>query len=707
MNDDSGELEALRREHAKLTADNELLREEMKRKSALASRALASYQQRALSMEIIRQQNEELDRLTADLRQAKADAESHAREANAAARLKSEFLANFSHEIRTPLNGIIGYCDLLTREEGERLTIHGRRDLNTIKSNARTLLALINDILDLSKIESGHAEVARESVDAKGLVDECMATVKEVLRNKDVELRSRIDEAAAVLETDSLKLRQIMLNLLSNAAKFTEVGEVALDLEADGEDLTLRVEDTGIGIATEELPHVFDKFRQVDGSRTRRQGGTGLGLAIVNELTRLMGGSVSVESTLGRGTRFTVLLPGAVSKESAVPISPSASASSASLLRAQPRRRVLIVDDDPLIQQLLSKTLQAEGFEVHLAGDGLSALRRARELSPTVVVLDIHLPRLDGWSVMAGFKADRKLSRIPIVILSIEEQRARGFSLGAFDYLVKPVEPERLVDVVSRATSPSAGRVLVVDDDPDMRELVLRELAHHGFEVQQAENGTAALRHMERGAPALVVLDIVMPGLDGFEVLRRMREQGVTCPVIVLTGKELSAAERETLGAGFASIIKKNGVSIERVVEQAKEAAMAGNDEESRVLPRVLYVEDIAQNRDIVRRYLFGHYQVIEAEDGEVGLERAQAEEPDLILMDLSLPRIDGWEVTRRLKSSPELKSIPVVALTAHASADDRARAVEAGCQGYLTKPVDREQLITTIRQNLEATSGG
>ena len=259
-------------------------------------------------MEITRQQNEDLDRLAGELARAKKLEEIRGQEIEASARLKSEFLANFSHEIRTPLNGILGYCDLVLREEGQRLTPHGRRDLSVIKANARTLLALINDILDLSKIEAGRVEIVNEHVDMEALVEECGSTVRETLRGKQVELRTFVDAGAKDVFTDPLKLKQVLLNLLSNAAKFTDTGEVVLTATAKGPALVIVVEDTGSGIPSDQLPHIFEKFRQVDGSPSRRVGGTGLGLAIVREVAKLLGGTVEVTSSLGRGSAFTVVL---------------------------------------------------------------------------------------------------------------------------------------------------------------------------------------------------------------------------------------------------------------------------------------------------------------------------------------------------------------------------------------------------------------
>jgi len=708
--------EDLRRSQAELQEANKRLAEnleELKKSRAVSARTLASYQQRALQMEIIRQQNEDLDRLATELAIAKRNEEERAREAESSARLKSEFLANFSHEIRTPLNGIIGYCDLLAREEGSRLTAHGRRDLNVVKKNAQTLLALINDILDLSKIEAGRAEVVVERVDMQELGEDCTSTVKEYLKGKDVELTVHLDERVQYVRTDALKLRQILLNLLSNAAKFTESGEIALTVRAEGNTAVFVVEDTGVGIPADQLPFIFEKFRQVDGSSTRKVGGTGLGLAIVRELSKVLGGSVEVQSILGRGTTFTVRLAGVLegdnlgeARELDKPVAVQDVA--ASLAPVVQSGTVLVVDDDLLVQQLVAGQLAPAGFHVVTASDGLEALKKARELRPQAIVLDIYLPRLDGWSVLSTLKSEPDLARIPVIIISVEEQRARGFSLGACEYLVKPIEPEHLVEVVRRSigSTTGTGEVLVVDDDSSTRELVSRSLRRAGFSTTEAHSGEDALLKARVSPPTLVVLDLMMPNLDGFEVLRRMRAEKLNVPVVVLTGKTLTHEEQSVLREGFAGFVQKGGHALEDVIGQAKGVLLKNSAQRASRLPRILYIEDNPQNRDIVRRYLGGQFEVLEAEDGEHGVERATREAPDLILMDLSLPRLDGWEATRRLRQLPAVATIPVIAVTAHAGREYQDKATAAGCTGYLTKPLDRDQLLDTIRKHLGKSHG-
>lgn len=683
-----------------LLAENARLSRELEAKTQIAAKAVASLQQRALLMEITRQQNEDLDRLAAELAEAKKIEERRSAEIEAAARLKSEFLANFSHEIRTPLNGILGYCDLVLREEGQRLTPHGRRDLNVIKSNAKTLLALINDILDLSKIEAGRVEIVNEQVDMVQLVDECTSTVREVLRGKEVELRSIIAPRAADAFTDSLKIRQVLLNLLSNAAKFTDNGEIVVTLTDEGSTLVIQVEDTGSGIPTDQLPIIFDKFRQVDGSSSRRVGGTGLGLAIVREVSHVLGGKVSVTSTLGRGSTFTVELPNAIDGRGR-PSRPVPNPAQTAVAAAPEDAVVLVIDDDPMVHTLLRGHLEESGFRIISAADGIEGLTLAREHKPTVIILDIHLPKLDGWGVLQRLKSEPGLANTPVIMLSVEEQRARAFSFGACDYLVKPVEPERLVHVVRKSIIPGTGDILIVDDDAGTREVVSRSLRRAGFTTIEAKNGEEALLRARVVAPAMVVLDLLMPGIDGFEVLRTLRGQGMNIPILVLTGKVLTKEDEAILKNGLTHVLSKNGVAIEQVVAEAKKLIVSKRVIEKASRFRIVYVEDSPQNRDIVRRYLSDEFDIIEAGDGEEGLERIAREVPDLVLMDLSLPRLDGWEATRRLKANPKLAHIPVFAVTAHAGQDERNRAKEAGCIEYLTKPLERDELVSVIKRHL------
>jgi CheY-like chemotaxis protein len=683
-----------------LMAENRKLRDEVAVKSRTLSRALANYQQRALHMDVIRQQNEELDRLAQELAKAKKLEEERAKELAAAHQIKSDFLASFSHEIRTPLNGILGYCDLLGREEGNRLTSSGQRDLSVIRSNAKTLLSLINDILDLSKIEAGRVDIVREIVEVDALLEECRATAQDYLKGKNVVLSVMVEPDARRAFTDGLKLRQISLNLMSNAAKFTQEGEVNVRVRAEGDMLVLVVQDTGVGIPPDQMKHLFERFRRVNDKAHRKVGGTGLGLSIVRELSKLLDGSTTVESTVDKGSTFTVTLPGAIDRSVLSPsVRPGSMHKGVPIAADAPK--VLLIDDDMMIQYVVSSHLENEGYRVLIGVDGRDGLKQAKEHVPDVVLLDIDLPKLDGWSVLQAIKADEEIGGVPVVIISVEESRARAFSLGASDYLVKPVDPARISEVVRRELAGGAGDLIVADDDPGTREIVCRQLRHAGLSTTQAADGEEVLALAREKSPSLIILDLMLPNMDGFETLRRLREEGSAVPVIVLTGKELTTSEEEVLRDAQAHVVTKGKLAMEQVVEEAKRLLIQHRAPSTARMPRVLYVEDAPQNRDIVRRYLRGEFDIMEAEDGVQGVERALAFMPDLILMDLSLPKMDGWETTRVIKNHEKLRHIPVLALTAHVGKEDHERAIAAGCDEFLTKPVERNLLLAAMRRQL------
>jgi CheY-like chemotaxis protein len=401
---------------------------------------------------------------------------------------------------------------------------------------------------------------------------------------------------------------------------------------------------------------------------------------------------------------FTVTLPGAIDKAMLKPArGPGALGKDSAEATEAPV--VLLIDDDMMIQYIVSSHLQSEGFRVVIGIDGEDGLKMARQHRPAVVLLDVDLPKLDGWGVLSELKADPELAPIPVIMLSAEESRARAFSLGASDYLVKPVEPARIADMVRRELAGGAGDIIVADDDRATREIVCRQLRHAGLSATQATDGEEVLALVRENQPSLLILDLMLPNMDGFETLRQIREVGSTVPVIVLTGKELTAPEEEMLRECSARVVTKGGLALEQVVQEAKRLILQHRAPSTARMPRVLYVEDAPQNRDIVRRYLRGEFEVIEAEDGVEGVERAEREMPDLILMDLSLPRMDGWEATRVIKGNEKLRHIPVIALTAHVGKDDQERAMQAGCDELVTKPVERTVLLGAVRRQLAKRS--
>jgi PAS domain S-box-containing protein len=493
----------------------------------------------------------------------------------AASRSKSQFLANMSHELRTPLNAIIGYSEMLAEDASEAGNEPLHEDLLKIQRAGEHLLLLINDVLDISKIEAGAMKLHLESFELKTALGGVIATIEPLARERKNELKVEIDDDVGVMRADLTKVRQTLLNLLSNACKFTEQGSVTLRVatrEIGGQpQFVFEIIDTGIGISREQRLRLFRPFVQADTSTTRKYGGTGLGLAISQRFCQMMGGHIDVASELGKGSTFTVTLPQSViDPDDPVPV------------RVAKRRSVgagatvLVVDDDPTIRDLVGRALTKHGFSVDVARNGREGLERARELLPAAIVLDVMMPELDGWGVLTELKADSTTAEIPVVILTILEQSEVGFALGAVDYLVKPVQTDRLAAVLQRYCRASTARVLIIDDDRDSRDLMRRYLEAAGHSVSEAANGAEGIEALEALRPDLVVLDLMMPILDGFGVLAhvRKREELRSLPIVVVTAKTLTDEDREML-AGAQAVFDRTRLDrqtlLDSVVEQVSE----------------------------------------------------------------------------------------------------------------------------------------
>ncbi|MGH6896698.1 MAG: response regulator [Geminicoccaceae bacterium] len=480
-------------------------------------------------------------------------------EAEAATQAKSQFLASMSHELRTPLNAIIGYSEML-HEEAEDL---GQRaflpDLEKIQEAGKHLLNLINEILDLSKIEAGKMDVLVEEFDVPALLSEVQSVIQPLMAKNANSLRVDCAPDLGRMRSDQTKLRQNLFNLLSNAAKFTEQGQITLAarrIVQDGDDwLEFQVSDTGIGMTPEQVGRLFQAFAQADVSTSRDYGGTGLGLAITKHFCRMLGGDVTVESTPGQGSTFTVTLP-ATCPDARGAVVESRSRPS----RVDATGTVLIIDDEKGAHALLEKELSNEGYEVLHAMGGREGLKVAKEARPDLITLDIIMPDLDGWSVLRAIKDDPDLRETPVVLVTIMGDRELGFALGAADFITKPFERERLVQAVSRhRRGDGAARVLVVDDDVKSRDMLRRTLTKEGWTIAEAANGREALDQLERRRPVLVLLDLMMPEMDGFEVLERMRrdEAWRDIPVIVVTAKDLTREDIDRLNGHVAKVLQK------------------------------------------------------------------------------------------------------------------------------------------------------
>ncbi len=482
-------------------------------------------------------------------------------EAEAANQAKSLFLANMSHELRTPLSAIIGYAEMLVEEvEDGAKPDEVVRDIRKVETNARHLLGLINDVLDLSKVESGKMEAYAETFDVASMVRDIAATVDSLIQKKRNQLELRIGDDVGSMHSDITRIRQVLLNLLSNAAKFTESGVITLAAMrkqgADGVDwLSFEVSDTGLGMSEEQLAKLFQRFQQADASTTRLYGGTGLGLSLTKAFSELLGGRVEVRSVPGQGSTFAMHIPANLPVASFPEVETQA-------VGEDGRQVVLVIDDDATQRELASRFLERTGYVARTAADGAAGLSLARSLHPHAILLDVTMPGMDGWSVLTALKADATLADIPVVMVTLMDERELASSLGAADYLVKPVNWGRLSLVLDRFR-PADGDVLVVDDDADTRLRLRQALEKLGWTVAEAANGQVALDAIADSVPRLILLDLAMPVMDGFEFLGRLREQPGcgTVPVVVLTVLDLSLEDRRRL-RGANQVLNKGSVSL-------------------------------------------------------------------------------------------------------------------------------------------------
>ena len=499
---------------------------------------------------------------------------------------KSAFLANMSHELRTPMNAIIGYSEMLLEDAEDDGQDEYLPDLKKIQSAGKHLLSLINDILDLSKIEAGKIDLYFETFGVNQLVVDVANTAEPLASKTDSKLVVNCEDDMGNMRSDLTKIRQTLFNLLSNACKFTKEGTVTLDVyeeEREGEKkfIVFSVTDTGIGMTEEQASKVFGAFTQADSSTTKEFGGTGLGLAITKEFCEMLGGGIDVKSEPGKGSCFTMNLPRTVEDKPAEKDTVASTADDGVVDEilvddngaAKLDKTILVVDDDPVIRDLMSRYLIRGGYTVKTAVNGAEALRISREERPDAITLDVMMPEMDGWEVLAEIKNDPELATIPVIMATIKDDRNIGFSLGASDYLVKPIDPTQLHAVLLKHFAERETRsALVVDDDSTMRELMRRMLLTENWSVDEAENGKIALEHLEslEILPDVIFLDLMMPEMDGFEFLEHVRANPRTqdVKIIVVTAKTLTKAERKTLSGNADELVTKWDQNLEELIEK-------------------------------------------------------------------------------------------------------------------------------------------
>ena len=618
-------------------------------------------------------------------------------------RHKSEFLASMSHELRTPLTAVIGFSEVLLDRLFGELNEKQERYLEDIRRSGRHLLELLNDILDLSKVEAGKMELELTDTPVSAALEQSVAMVGERASQHGLALAVRVDPDVGDVVADPLRLKQVALNLLSNAVKFTPPGgRVEVHAARVGEDVHVTVADTGIGISEGDQARIFESFEQGRGGHSGGSEGTGLGLTLSKRIVELHGGRLWVKSRLGEGSAFTFTLPATTSARAVSGVRPVVDAQKAP--RPTRTRTILVVEDDPDSLELMTLYLRGAAFDVRVARNGEEGLELARALQPSAIVLDIMLPRLDGWEVLALLKSDPHTAGIPVVIVSMLDERGRGFALGAADYLIKPVTRDHVVAALSRCETSAPETVVALSDDPSVLELLDSVAAHAGYQLFRATDEDTAVALARAEHPAVMIVDVLTTGVEVFDVIARVRgdPRTATVAIVVLTA-EMTLDSKQRLYGQIDRVAQKS--ELDRTKLLALIQSVANADETPGEL--ILIVEDNDVTLMLLRDVLGAHgYRVLEASSAEDGLALARAERPQLILMDVQLPGMDGLAALRALRAVPETARTPVIAVTALAMREDRERLLASGFDGYLEKPVNVRELPSYVRTHLTPSAG-
>jgi CheY-like chemotaxis protein/signal transduction histidine kinase/HAMP domain-containing protein len=714
-------------------------------------------EQLALKAQQLAEQNVEVERKNREIEQARGALEEKATELAITSKYKSEFLANMSHELRTPLNSILILGQQLLDNPEGNLSLKQVEFARTIHGAGTDLLNLISDILDLSKIESGTVTVDVEEIVFTNLVEVVSRTFRHEAEAKglafDVRLDPNLDKS---IITDSKRVQQVLKNLLSNAFKFTEHGGVRLlvsavqsgwspahpVLSAAGSVVAFEVSDSGIGISADKQRIIFEAFQQADASTSRRYGGTGLGLAISRELANLLGGEIQLRSVPGAGSTFTLYLPQKYMGAPAIDASleperrrlhgdllPASRVAERPITQIPDDREnllpgdavMLVVEDDPHYARIMMDLARDKGFKVLVAMRGADALALTRQYKPTAVSLDVFLPDMLGWTVLSHLKKDPEARHIPVQIVTLEEDRQHGLSRGAFAFVTKPTTTETLERALARIkafSEPRRKRLLVIEDD-SAEQLSIRELlGYDDIDITIVSTGSEALQAMREQPPDCVVLDLRLPDMSGFEILKQIRDDEALrdLPVVVFTGKELSVEEEQQLQDMARSVVVKGVESPERLLDETalflhrvvadlpteKQAMLRRlhDSDEDLVGRQVLLVDDDVRNIFALSSVLERRgMQVLTASTGQEAIELLDAK-PDvaIALMDIMMPEMDGYQTIGIIRQHPSFRRLPIVALTAKAMKGDREKCLAAGASDYLAKPVNTEQLLSTLR---------
>jgi signal transduction histidine kinase/DNA-binding response OmpR family regulator/CHASE3 domain sensor protein len=693
-------------------------------------------------------QKQALDARNQELQDAQAELERKAEELELASRYKSEFLANMSHELRTPLNSSLILAKLLMDNGQANLTPQQIEFASTIYSSGNDLLNLINDILDLSKVEAGKLELRNERIPLENLIEGLEKVFRPLAREKKLRLELRIDPSAPrVIMSDRQRVEQILRNLVSNAIKFTHQGSIELKIAGDGDGMvSFAVIDTGIGIAPDHAETIFEAFKQADGTTARKYGGTGLGLSISRNLAGLLGGSIELKSVPGKGSSFTLHLPETppISRERSetVRAKPPAQA------KAEPVRApskfieddrdqlepgsgcaLLVVEDDSSFASFVVEVAREEGFLCLVSDNTADGFELAKRFLPKAAILDMRLPDALGLSLLDRLKGDPRTRHIPVQALSVVDYSREALHMGAAGYQIKPSDKEALRKLLSglrRKIERRTRTVLVVEDDPTQRSSIELLIGEKGVEITSVGTGAAALAKLKEAAFDCMVIDLTLPDISGFDLLEKMAEDvgqdgsqdGVMAlpPVIVYTGRSLSRSDEERLSRFSRSIIIKGARSPERLLD---EVTLFLHQPEAQLSPERRRILNVSRNRerafdgrrillvDDDVRNIFALTSALEQKGAKVAVARNGREavelvgrDPgiELVLMDIMMPEMDGYAAMKEIRGKPELKDLPIIAVTAKAMRDDYEKCLECGANDYLPKPVDVDRLMSLMR---------
>jgi len=676
---------------------------------------------------LLQERNEEIERRTREIEEARGELERKAEQLSLTSKYKSQFLANMSHELRTPLNSLLILSKQLAENGPGNMTPEQVEFAQTIGGAGRDLLTLINDVLDLSKIESGTTAIDLQAVSMESIEAEVKRTFNQIAADKDLEfVIARDHDVPDSITTDPTRLQQVLKNLLSNAFKFTAEGSVTLHITAahdrslpvPGPAVAFAVTDTGIGIPQDKYNVIFEAFQQADMGTSRKFGGTGLGLSICREIAALLGGEIAVESLVGVGSTFTFFHP-AQRARSATPTTNVTQRVQDDRLAIEPGdRMLLVIEDDPTFAKIVTGFAQARGFKTIVAHSGEEALELANRYLPDAVTLDIALPDMDGWKVLEKLRQTELTARIPVHVISGGEQKQRALEAGAVAHLQKPISEEALVDAFDRLLGFAESRcknVLVVEDDIAQLNAMVGLIGTGEIEVTAVASADAALTAVQRQRFDCIIVDLGLPDMSGQELIDRLRSNPATerVPVIVYTGRELTREQDASLRRLSSTIIVKDGYAPERLIDELNfflHRVEADLGPAKRMPPeetngslhhrRVLIVDDDARNIFALEAALRAYgMETVTAESGRNGIDLLRSRDDiDIVLMDIMMPEMDGYETIRRIRADGRIADIPIIALTAKAMRGDREACIAAGASEYVSKPVDIDQLTSLLK---------